>query len=282
MEPALTWLYVPGDRPERFDKALASGADVVIVDLEDAVAPAHKAAARDALAAWLAGPGSPGEPPIQVRINGTGTPWFDADVEALGGLPRLAGFRLPKAESASAVVALANRLPARGAVTLHLLVESARGLESALELATAHPLVASVGLGEADLRSELGIGGEAGLAWARGRIVVAAAAAGLPPPAMSVFANLDDEAGLAASCRAGRTLGFVGRAAIHPRQLPVIETAFLPSDAEVQAARATLEALAAAAASGSGAAVLQNGRFVDRAMAGRAERTLALAARRDA
>ncbi len=278
--PALTWLYVPGDRPDRFDKALASGADRVIVDLEDAVAPTHKDEARTAIARWLATDHSPGTPPIEVRINALETPFAELDLDAVLGLPRLAGLRIPKAESPDDVARLGDRVGSLGgAVDLHLLIETARGLEAAGELARAHAAVGSIALGEADLGSELGIADDAGFAWARGRIVVAAAAAGLPPPAMSVYPALDDLAGLVASCHAGRRMGFLGRAAIHPRQLAVIEGAFLPTDAEVTEAAEIRDALARAGASGQGTAVLPGGRFVDRAMAGRADRILALAAR---
>jgi citrate lyase subunit beta/citryl-CoA lyase len=216
---------------------------------------------------------------VEVRINGLDTTWAARDLGGLVGLSGLDGLRIPKAEDPSTVAGLAADLPDDGSIGLHLLVESARGLEAAAELAAAHPLVASIALGEADLQSELGLADERGLAWARGRLVVAAAAAGLPPPAMSVFPVLGDDAGLEASCHAGRVLGFLGRAAIHPHQLPVIERAFMPDEREVEEARAILAALAAAEATGSGTAVLPNGRFVDRAMARRAERITALAAR---
>jgi citrate lyase subunit beta / citryl-CoA lyase len=277
--PALTWLYVPGDRPDRFAKAIASGADEVILDLEDAVAPARKSRARDAVQEFLADEDVVPAPPVQVRVNGFGTPWHDDDVSALAVLPRVSGLRLPKAESPDDVRALGARLPHDDPVRLHLLIESARGVEAAAELASAHRLVGSIALGEADLRSELGVSDERGLAWARGRIVVAAAATGLPPPAMSVYADVADDVGLAASCRDGRALGFLGRAAIHPRQLPIIEAAFLPDDGEIAEAEATLSALERAEAAGIGVAVLPSGRFVDRAMAERARRVIALARR---
>jgi HpcH/HpaI aldolase/citrate lyase family len=143
----------------------------------------------------------------------------------------------------------------------------------------AHPAVASLGLGEADLRSELGVTGDEGLAWARSRIVVAARAAGLPPPAMSVYANVSDVSGLAASCAAGPRLGFIGRAAIHPRQVPVIVDAFRPAEDVVSRARELLAAVAEAETRDSGTVVLADGRFADRAMVAAAQRTVALAAR---
>ena len=134
--------------------------------------------------------------------------------------------------------------------------------------------MASIGLGEADLRADLGVSDDTGLLWARCRIVNAAAAAGLPPPKMSVYADVADLDGLRESCAAGRRLGFVGRAAIHPKQLPVIADAFRPSAADVARAR---ELLAAAETADSGAVLTADGRFVDEAVLRQARRTLALA-----
>jgi citrate lyase subunit beta/citryl-CoA lyase len=269
--PVLTLLYVPGDRPDRFGKALDSSADVVILDLEDAVSPAGKARARAAVREFLSA-----EQPklVQVRVNDLRSAPGREDVEALGGLPGLAGIRVPKVESAVELAACTGL-----GVPLHPLIESARGVEAAFSIASADPLVASVGLGEADLRSELGVTDEAGLAWVRGRIVVAARAAGLPRPAMSVYPRLGDSAGLERSCRVGRALGFRGRAAIHPTQLPVIERAFLPTAGEVAAAEELLAAVESAALDDRGVAVLSDGRFADRAMVEAARETVALVKR---
>jgi citrate lyase subunit beta/citryl-CoA lyase len=257
----LTWLYVPGDRPDRFAKAVASGADAVILDLEDAVTQPRKEYARAAVAEFLAEPAH--DVPVYVRI---------ASAADLPAARDAAGLRLPKVESAEQVRALAALTDAE----LHPLVESALGVEHAYAIATAHPAVASIGLGEADLRSDLGVTGEAALAWPRGRLVVAARAAGLPPPAMSVYPEVSDVDGLDASCRLGRRHGFLGRAAIHPRQLPVIAAAFQPSPEEVARARALLAGLAE---SGDGPVLLPDGRFADRAMVGAARRVVELAAR---
>ncbi|SCL30865.1 citrate lyase subunit beta / citryl-CoA lyase [Micromonospora rhizosphaerae] len=267
----LTWLYVPGDRPDRFAKAVASGADAVILDLEDAVVAGRKAYARAAVAEFLAESHSV---PVQVRVNELTGPDVDADLAAVAGAPGLAGLRLPKVESPETVGALAARIDA----PLHPLIESAVGLEAAYPIATAHPAVASLGLGEADLRSDLGVVDDDGLLWARGRMVVAARAAGLPPPAMSVYANVADLDGLAASCAVGRRLGFLGRAAIHPRQLPVITESFRPGEREVARARELLVAVADAQTRDSGTAVLPDGRFADRAMVAAARRVVDLAA----
>ncbi|PWR13204.1 CoA ester lyase [Micromonospora sicca] len=268
----LTWLYVPGDRPDRFAKAVASGADAVILDLEDAVVAGRKAYAREAVAEFLS---EPQAVPVQVRVNELAGPDVDGDLAAVAGAPGLAGLRLPKVESPATVAALAARVD----TPLHPLIESAVGLEAAYDIAGAHPAVASLGLGEADLRSDLGVADDDGLLWARGRVVVAARAAGLPPPAMSVYANVADLDGLAASCAAGRRLGFLGRAAIHPRQLPVIAEAFRPAEREVARARELLAAVADAQARDSGTVVLPDGRFADRAMVAAARRVVDLAAR---
>jgi len=257
----LTWLYVPGDRPERFDKAIASGADTVIVDLEDAVAPERKAYALEAVTELL---GSTHPVPVQARISS-----FD-QLDTLTGLPGLSGVRVPKVETPQAV-----RAAAAAGVPVHALIESARGVEAAFEIATVCAPDGSIGLGEADLSADLHVTDEAGLAWPRSRVVVAARAAGLGPPAMSVYPHVTDLDGLAASCATGRRLGLLGRAAIHPRQLPVIVEAFRPSEPEVEKA----EALLAAFDPDAGTAVLSDGRFVDIAMVAAARRTVELAAR---
>jgi citrate lyase subunit beta/citryl-CoA lyase len=268
----LTLLYVPADRPDRLGKALASVADVVLVDLEDAVAPSRKDEARGNAVRLLSD--VPADRAVQVRINQPSTPWHADDVALLAALPVGVGARIPKAESADEVRALADALPGRA---LHLLVESALGVERAFELATASAQVASLGLGEADLRSDLRVDGDEGLTWARGRVVVAARAARLPPPVMSAYTNVRDLDGLAASCRAGRALGFCGRTAIHPGQLDTIRTAFLPSAAEVAAAREVLERVGSAAVEGVGAVALADGTFLDVAMVERARWVLELA-----
>mgnify|MGYP001053498767 CR=1 FL=1 len=267
--PPLVALYVPGDRPDRFGTAMSAGADVVFVDLEDAVVPAHKAQARDAAVALLADrPGCP----VVVRINGIDTPWGEDDLDAMAGRAHLAGVRVPKVETTAQVRRIAERLPA---VPIHALIESAVGVENMHEIAHA-PNLASIGLGDADLRSDLGITDPDGLAWIRSRTVVAARAAGLPAPMMSVYTAVNDLDGLASSCAAGKAHGFVGRAAIHPRQIPVIRAAFQPDQREIDNAHAVLAALDDAAAAGSGVAVLPSGRMVDAAMRRQAERIIAL------
>ena len=269
--PDLTLLYAPADRPQLVVKAFATAADAVIIDLEDAVAPDRKASARDALADLVEGHD---DRHVQVRINALGTPWAARDLDAIAALPSNVGVRIPKVARPADVLHIAAAVGPRA---LHLLVESAAGVEAAYDVARAHAQVASLGLGEADLQSDLGIDDDAGLTFARSRVVNAARAAGLPSPSMSVYPNLLDDDGLARSCAVGRQLGFVGRAAIHPRQLAVIAAAFAPSPLEVEHARRVVEAVHDAREAGSGTFVLPDGTFLDVAMVERARRTIALA-----
>lgn len=282
MSVVVTALYVPGDRPDRIAKALRAGTDTVIVDLEDAVAPARKHEARDALSgladAMAAAAADGSSPGVQVRVNARGSEWHEPDISALAALPDAVGVRLPKTQSPGDVAALRVALPGR---EIHALLESALAVERAFEIASAG--VASLALGEADLRAELGVpagrDGEEGLRWARSRLVNAAAAAGLPAPLMSVYADVADLDGLASSCREGRMLGFGGRTAVHPRQLAVIDEVFAPTAEEVARAEEVVRRVGAAAADGTGTVVLDDGTFLDIAMVRAAERVLARAHR---
>ncbi|CAL9551321.1 Citrate lyase subunit beta [Streptomyces sp. enrichment culture] len=270
----LTWLYAPGDRPQVVAKALAAGADVVVVDLEDAVAPERKGYARAATADLL---GEVQPVPVHVRVNALDGPLARADLEAVAGLPGLSGLRLPKVTRPQqiAAVAEATARSGGGGPPLYALLESALGIERAYALACAHPALRGIALGEADLRADLGVREDAGLDWSRSRVVVAARAAGLAPPAQSVHPDTRDLEGLAASCAHGRALGFLGRTAVHPRQLPVIERAYLPTARELEEA----ETIVTAATDRPGAQALAGGRFVDTAVVAAAQRTLSLARR---
>lgn len=276
--PIMVALYAPADRPERFEKALRAGADAVIVDLEDAVTASRKADARAALTDFAADWEACGDnaPAVQVRLNAVGSLAHDADLAAVAELPAAFGVRLPKTQSPADVAALRAALPER---QVHALLESALSIERAFEIACAG--VSSIATGEADLRAELGVPagpeGEAGLAWPRSRIVNAAAAAGLPSPLMAVYADVLDVRGLEASCRAGRALGFVGRTAVHPRQIDIIRRVFTPDAAEVARAQNIVDRVGAAAVDGTGAFVLPDGTFIDIAMVRAAERIIALA-----
>lgn len=272
--PPLTWLYVPGDRPQVVAKALTAGADVVVVDLEDAVAPDRKAYARAATAELL---GEPQPVPVHVRVNALDSPWAADDLRAVARGPGLAGLRLPKVTSPQEIIRVAETVPPAegGAPALYALLESALGIERAFAVASAHPALRGIALGESDLRADLGVCSDEGLDWCRSRVVVAARAAGLAPPSQSVHPDTRDLEGLAASRAHGRALGFLGRAAIHPRQLPIIARAYLPTSREVEEA----ETIVRAAETERGAQALPDGRFIDAAVVATARRTLALARR---
>lgn len=263
--PIVTALYVPGDRPDRFDKAAASGTQLVIVDLEDAVAPDRKALARDEVVTWLGSRAFDGVA-VDVRVNAG-----DADdLAAVATLDPAVGVRVPKVESAADLDRVAAIIgPGRGIAAL---VETALGVESLTAIA-AHPAVTSVSLGEADLASDLGSRDDAVLDWVRVRLLVASRAAGLPAPMMSVYPAIADLEGLRVATERGRDMGFVGRTAVHPSQLPVIAAAFRPSADDLAWATDVLDVT-----SGGGVGRLPSGDMVDPAMRGRAERILALAA----
>lgn len=246
-------LYVPGSRPDRFAKAAATGA-TVILDLEDSVASGDKESAREAVAAWVA----TYDGPVQVRVNAPGSADLTADLAAL---PASVEVRLPK------VAAAVDLEPVRGR-RVHALIESAAGVEAAATIAR-EPEVATIALGEADLAAELGLDGEDAFGWIRSRIVVAAAAAGLEPPMMAAYPAVRDLTGLEESCCRGRRLGLRGRTAIHPQQVPVIRSVFAPTAEEQAWATAVLEALSSA-----GVATLADGSMVDAAMARRARAIL--------
>jgi citrate lyase subunit beta/citryl-CoA lyase len=246
----VTGLYVPGDRPDRFDKAAASGADLVILDLEDAVAPDRKDDARQNVTAWLA-TRTPGGPLFEVRVNGP------EDLPALAGLDPTVGVRVPKVEQPSDIDPFAGR-------PVSALLETALGVENAARIA-AHAAVSRLALGESDLASDLGGTALALIDHARIRVLFAARSAGLPAPMLSAYPDIRNLEGLRRDCERGRDLGWFGRTAIHPSQLAVIEEVFAPSDGEVRWARSVLAAL-----EGGGVATLSSGEMVDAAMAGRA------------
>lgn len=257
--PPLTWLYAPASRPELVAKALASDAHAVIVDLEDAVPPSAKEAAREEAAALLA---TPVDKPVFVRVNGLGTEWHHDDVAALA-TTAIDGIVVPKVESAADVELICGNCDPTWQV--HCLLESARGVLRAFEIAV-HPRVSGISLGEADLAAETGA---AALDWPRAQVVLAAVAAGLPRPPQAVYTRVADLEGLRESCRAGRALGQLGRRAIHPSQLPVIVDEYRPSAEEAHEA----ERLIALGASGR----VAGDRFVDAAALRGAEVTVALA-----
>lgn len=198
------------------------------------------------------------------------------DPQALADVAALRAVRLPKVGTADDVKAALELLPSSDCGFVCLL-ETALGIENAYQIGSASPRVIGIGLGEADLASDLGASGPDGLTWARSRVVVAARAAGLAAPAMSAYTNVSDLDGLARTSRQGRAIGFVGRAAIHPRQVLVIAEAFRPTAAELDDARAVLDAYEQSMRQDTGVTVLPDGRMIDAAMIKQARRIVALA-----
>lgn len=254
-------LFVPGARPERFDKALAAGANAVIIDLEDAVAPADKHAARAALCAWL----RPGHRVI-VRINSVESPWF-ADDLGVCGLPGVAAVMVPKAERADTLGAVL----AAGAPALLPLVESAAGLAGLVALAQA-PGVMRLVFGSIDLQADLGLrdATEDELLPFRLQLVLASRLAGIGSPIDGVSTAIDDHESLRLDVLRARRLGFAGKLCIHPRQVAVVNQFLAPGAQELAWAR---KVLAAAAAAG-GAAISVDGKMVDKPVLLRAEAVL--------
>jgi citrate lyase subunit beta/citryl-CoA lyase len=281
-ELALAWLYVPATRPDRFAKA-AAAADGVVIDLEDAVAPAERARARDGLAAVI---GDGLDAPTVVRVNAPSTDDFDADIAAVAPLVRrgaIAAIRVAKVDSAAdaerAAAATADwGVPRR----LICQLETARAVRDAHEIAAVDG-VHSLMLGEADLRADLGLprgtSHAEGLLLSRLTVVLAARAAGLPAPLASAFVNVSDAEGLAADSAAQRALGFLGRSCIHPSQVPVVREAFPPSQADIEWAESVLASAVSMEDEGSGVATLADGSFIDAPVVRQAQMIAALTAR---
>lgn len=257
---------------------MEQGADAVVIDLEDAVAPAQKAAARELTAGLLADVQGPCA--VLVRVNGPGDPdLLAADIEGLRPCwPAIDGVVLPKAESPEQIRHLEGLLVAAGSPSKVVpIVETARGVEEAARIAAASPRVATLVFGSADLSAQLGVvptpqGLE--LLMARSRVVLACALAGLAKPIDGPWLVLGDAAGLAESARQARRLGFGGKAAIHPQQLAAIREAFSPTAEEVDWARRVLDAFDASMESGVGAVKMADGTFVDAPVADRARSIL--------
>lgn len=254
-------LFVPGDRPERFAKAVAAGADAVIVDLEDAVAPAAKEAARAGLAEALAPLLRPAR--VLVRVNAGGTPWHAADLAACAGIAGLAGIVLPKAETAGDCV----RVTDATGLPVIALIESARGLANAGEVAGASTRLA---FGSIDFAADLGMAhAREVLRPARFALALAARLAGQAGPIDGVTTALKDEEAIIGDCRHAVDMGFAGKLIIHPAQIAPARRGFAPSEAECEWAQRVL-----AAVEGGAAAVAVDGAMVDAPVIARARQIL--------
>jgi citrate lyase subunit beta/citryl-CoA lyase len=251
-------LFVPGHQPERFDKAVGSGAHEVILDLEDAVTPATKAQARDAVATWLAQ-----DQTAMVRINAMQTAWFEDDIRLLQACPG-ASVMLAKADEASLKRTLAA-LPGRNVIAL---LETVAGYLSLRELA-ALPGLARIAFGSVDFATESGIEDcDEALTAVRTQIVLVSCHAGLAAPIDGVSLNFKDASLMEADARHSRRLGFGGKLCIHPNQVTAVNAAFQPTPEELAWAQRVLAAFEAS----GGAATAVDGKMVDKPVVDRARR----------
>lgn len=269
---ACSFLFVPATQPERLPKALASGADLVIADWEDAVAPADKERARTALADALAALPAPQRARLLVRINSEATPWFAADLQALAQLTAqgLAGAVVPKAERAQTLQAVAQAAGPQAALVP--LVESVAGLAAADALAAA-PQVARLAFGHIDFQVDAGMAcgeTEEELLPVRMALVLASRRAGLAAPIDGVTVDTRNPERMGRDAERARRMGFGGKLCIHPAQVPVLHAAFDPDEAAVTHAQRVRQALEQA---GGGVCVL-DGRMVDAPVLAQAEQTL--------
>lgn len=260
MTPARSYLFVPGNRADRFDKAWEAGADAVIIDLEDAVPPQDKPVARAALVDWLSD-----ARPVYVRVNAADTPWFDDDIAACASAG-VAGVMLPKAEDADAIRALVARCH-RVVVPL---IETAKGFAD-LRTLSEQASVLRVAFGSIDFQVDLGIeGDDLELLFFRSQLVLASRLANIQPPVDGISVAIDDTDLLRADTLKSRRLGFGAKLCIHPHQLAVVNASFRPTDDEIRWARRVVDAMSAA----KGAVVSVDGKMVDRPVLAKAERIM--------
>jgi citrate lyase subunit beta / citryl-CoA lyase len=260
--PPRSYLFVPGNRPDRYGKAVAAGADAVIVDLEDAVPPQDKSSARASLAAWL----SP-EHPVQIRVNGAESQWFRDDL-TICNRPGVAGVLLPKAEAVEDIRIVADH--SASVTPILALIETARGFWNANALAQG-PKVRRFVFGSIDFQLDVGIQGEEEeLLYFRSQLVLVSRVAGLEPPVDGVTTAIDDVERIRTDTLRAKRLGFGAKLCIHPKQVKLVNECFEPSAEEASWAKRIVEAAKAV----QGAAVSVDGKMVDRPVIARAEAIL--------
>jgi len=284
MTPRCVYLYVPGNSPSLIQASMVAGADVVVLDLEDAVAPGEKDAARHLVCEAIKALPWEGQE-LAVRVNSPGSSEGPLDISAVVAAgARL--LRVPKVDTPEQLVALDRILDGAeaesylqsGSVRVLVSVESARGLLSAGQIAFASRRLDGLSIGGEDLTADFGAvrsreGDE--LAYARTAVVCAARAAGIDA-IDTVFAQVDDDEGLFNDARRAARLGFDGKSVISPRQIPIVRRAFCPDPGEVTHAQRVVAAAEKALSAGQGV-VSVGGRMVDAPVIKRAERVLALA-----
>jgi len=261
-------LFVPGGHPRRLEKAPSTGADTLVLDLEDAVAPEEKDRARDLVAAALR-ERSWGSAEVAVRVNAPGSPHFEADLEAVVSAGAHA-VMIPMAQSAEVLAEVGDRLDRLGrdaaaSVRLLALVETPRGVACAASLAEASARIDALCFGHADFAREMGLDAadaSAGvILHARCAIAIAAMAAGVSP-IDCVFLDVRDEAAFRADATHGLRLGFAGKLCIHPTQVQIANEVYTPTPDRIESARRIVEAYERAVAEGSGVFSL-DGKMID-------------------
>jgi len=278
--PLRSFLFAPATDLRKVDKALSLEADAVILDLEDAVAISEKVRARSLVVDVLSRVRREG---VYVRVNGVNTPWVVGDIMAVVG-NRPMGIILPKSEFPEEVRRvdwLIGQLEREynlvaGKIELVPLIESARGVAGAIQVASACERVKRVAFGAVDYTLDMGIqltpqGNE--LFYARSQLAVACRSAGLEGPIDTVYVNLKDDEGLRKECLHARELGFSGKLVIHPSQIGPVNEVFSPSPSEVDYAAKVVRAFDEAEMTGI-AAVQLDGKFIDYPVAAWARRIL--------
>ncbi|VWC86606.1 HpcH/HpaI aldolase [Burkholderia lata] len=263
-----SYLFVPGNRPDRFAKAAASGVDVVVIDLEDAVPPAEKKVARAALAEWLAS----SDTPVAVRINDVNSEWFREDI-ALCRAPSVKTVMLPKTERIDDIFLCEF---AGKPTDVLPMIETAQGFRNVVAIAQ-HRLTTRLVFGNIDFQLDLSIDGDdEQLLYFRSHIVLASRLGNLLPPVDGVSLALDDPAQIERDTLRAKRLGFGAKLCIHPKQVQAVNAAFLPTEREIEWARKVVDTASAS----HGAAVAVDGRMVDRPVILKAQEILAESQRR--
>jgi len=278
-------LFAPGNVARRVEKALQLNADAVILDLEDSVPITEKEAARESVVAALK---TRRACPCYVRINALSTGLAIGDLNAIVS-SHLDGIVLPKTETASDPIKVdwylshlerERSLPA-GSIDLIPLVENAKGIYNAYEIAKSVPRVRRLCFGAIDYTADINVQLQEGgveILYARSHLVNASAAAELEPPIDTVYPEINNPVGLLADATLGRKLGFQGKLVIHPAQIEPVNETFSPSEEEIAYAERVVAAFREAEAAGQAAITLDNGKFIDYPVARNAKRLLALAA----
>ncbi|MDY6821762.1 MAG: CoA ester lyase [Deferribacterota bacterium] len=254
-----SFLFVPGNNEKRIRKALSSEADAIIIDLEDAVATNEKDSARD-IALRLSN--EPRKKPLYIRINSLKSPYFEKDIECIN-TSNIDGVILPKCEKGEDVTYLVNRLKIK--LDIIPLIESAKGVINSQNIAASSENISRLAFGAIDYTLDIeAIYSKTGkeLLYPRSKLVLSSKVANLFPPVDTVFPDLEDETSLALEIEEAKILGMFGKLAIHPKQLPIINNNFTPSEKEIEEAKKVVEIFEKSEKEGT-AAIEVDGKFVD-------------------